>query len=299
MTTPALIVHGGTGNIPLEDHPAMMDGTRHAAEIAWKLFISGGSALDAVEAAVRALEDNPAFNAGRGSVLNSRGEIEMDALIMDGATLDLGAVIAVQNVANPITLARYVMTRSPHKVLAAAGAREFATKMGIPFSSLLEMSTPRSLKRYQERRARGENFDPSTHKGTVGAVALDRKGNLAAATSTGGVAFKLPGRVGDSPLVGAGAYADNQTGAASATGDGEQIMRVLLCKTATDAIGQGMNAQAAAEYAVRIMVERVNGRGGIIVVDRNGTVGFAHVDPSIAVAWVQTDGSIQTAMSKE
>ncbi len=297
MATPALIVHGGTGLIPEEEHSANMVGTRAAAEAAWKLLSNGGSAIDAVEAAVCVLENNPIFNAGTGSVLNNRGEIEVDAMIMDGAALDLGAVIAVQNVANPVSLARLIMTKSPHKILAANGAREFATKMGIPFRSILDMTTPQTLKRYQELRARGT--DPMAHKGTVGAVALDQNGNLAAATSTGGMPFKLAGRVGDSPLVGAGAYADNRTGAASATGDGEQIMRVLLCKTACDAIGQGMDAQAAADHAVGIMVERVKGKGGIILVDRNGGIGIAHVDPYISVAWVGRDGAIQAAMRRE
>lgn len=296
MTRPALIVHGGAGMIPTEEHAAYMAGCKAAAQTAWKLLESGESALRSVEAAVRILEDDPTFDAGRGSVLNNKGEIEMDALIMDGATLDLGAVIAVQGVANPITLARLVMTNTEHKVLAGNGARAFAAKMGIPHASILELSTPKTMKRFHERRARS-TLNPSGVKGTCGAVALDLKGNLAAATSTGGTPFKMPGRVGDSPLVGSGAYADNRTGAASATGEGEQIMRVVLSKTATDAIGHGMTAQAAADYAMQVLVERVNGKGGIIVVDHDGNVGYAHSDVSIAVAWAD-QGQIHTAMRK-
>ncbi len=212
---------------------------------------------------------------------------------MDGATLDLGAVMAVQRVANPITLARLVMTDTPHKVLAGQGAQDFAVQKGIPLCSVEDLITPAIRLRFEQHRR--DHFAP---KGTCGAVIRDLYGNVAAATSTGGTPFKMPGRVGDSPLVGSGAYADNRTGAASSTGDGEQIMRVVLCKTATDAIGHGMDAQAAADYAIHVLVDRVNGKGGLIVVDHAGNVGFAHSDQNIAVAWATADGTIQAAMGK-
>jgi beta-aspartyl-peptidase (threonine type) len=217
---------------------------------------------------------------------------------MDGSTLDLGAIISVQGIANPITLARLVMTETPHKILAGEGAREFAISQGIPLVSTAELATPKTRARYEQHKA-GTPVSPEEPRGTVGAVAVDAHGHIAAATSTGGVSYKLPGRVGDSPLVGSGAYVDDRTGAASATGDGEQIMRVVLCKTATDAIGGGMDAQAAADYAIRVMVERVNGLGGLIVVDHNGNVGFAHSDRNIATAWITAaDGVMHWAISK-
>ena len=308
MIRPAIIVHGGAGKIPEDEHGAYLSGCKLAADTAWKLLESGASALHAVEIAVRILEDDPTFDSGYGSVLNQNGEVEVDAIIMDGATLDLGAVIAVQGIANPVTLARLIMTDTPHKILAGNGARDFAMHKGIPLLSMAEMTTPKVRERYEKRKAEhnvqaavqtaAKTLPDDLRRGTCGAVALDVNGNVAAATSTGGTPFKMPGRVGDAPLVGSGAYADNRTGAASATGDGEQIMRVVLSKTATDAIGRGMDAQSAADYAIGVMVERVNGMGGIIVVDHKGGVGFAHSDRNIATAWVDANGTIHGAMGK-
>jgi len=300
MTRPALIVHGGAGDIPADEHAAHQAGTRRAAQLAWSLLESGASALHAVEVAVRILEDDPTFDSGRGSVLNALGEIELDALIMDGRTLELGAVIAVPPIANPITLARLVMTDSPHNVLAGEGARRFALQMGIPPITTADLTTPHTLALFKARQA-AQIADPTSRlpkgTGTCGAVALDQAGHVAAATSTGGTPYKSPGRVGDSPLVGSGAYADDRSGAASATGEGESIMRVVLSKTATDAIEHGMTAQAAAEYAIRVLVDRVQGQGGLIIVDHNGNVGYAHSTRNIAVAWVAPDGSINMAMT--
>lgn len=298
MTRPALIVHGGAGEIPVAEHAAYLAGCRAAAEVAWQLLESGSTALHAVEAAVRVLEDDPTFDSGKGSVLNAAGEIELDALIMDGATLNLGAVIAVQGVANPITLARLVMTDTAHKVLAGSGAQAFAIQKGIPLVTTADLTTARTLERFRARQAANVAAPAPGSTGTCGAVALDRHGHVAAATSTGGTAHKLPGRVGDSPLVGSGGYADDLTGAASATGEGESIMRVVLSKTATDAIGRGLDAQAAADYAVRVLVERVQGQGGLIIVDHNGNVGFAHSTPYLSAAWAAPDRSIQAAIRK-
>jgi beta-aspartyl-peptidase (threonine type) len=299
MTRPALIVHGGAGDISVADHAACMAGTSLAARTAWQMLEAGASALHAVEAAVRILEDDPIFDSGRGSVLNAVGEIELDALIMDGATLNMGAVICVQGVANPITLARLIMTDTPHNILSGEGARAFARQKSIPLVSSADLTTPQTLANFQAwQKSQLSGSVPPTvaAKGTCGAVALDVNGHVAAATSTGGKAFKLPGRVGDSPLVGSGAYADDRSGAASATGDGEYIMRVVLSKTATDAIASGLDAQAAADHAVRVLVERVGGEGALILVDHNGHIGFAHSTSYISVAWVAADGSIQAAM---
>lgn len=297
MTFPALIVHGGAGLISDEERVAYQAGCRAAFEAGWTLLQQGKSALDAVEAAVRVMEDDPAFDAGVGSVLNCVGEIELDAMIMDGASLALGAVAAVRGIANPVTLARRVMEHTSHSVLVGSGARRYAEQIGLRLCSQSELTVEREVTRFrslQEQVAAGRQpvFD------TVGAVAIDRAGNIAAATSTGGMAFKLPGRVGDSPLVGSGAYADNYSGGASATGHGEMIMRVVLSKTATDLIAAGLTAQAAADRAIAILSERVNGQGGIILVDREGRVGFAHNTQTMAVAWLDEHGEIQSVVSR-
>jgi beta-aspartyl-peptidase (threonine type) len=298
MSTPALIVHGGAGDILGEEQQAHRAGCRAAFEAGWHLLELGRSALDAVEAAVRMLENDPAFDAGVGSVLNSEGEIELDAMIMNGENLRLGAVAAVRGIANPVTLARHIMEDTAHNILVGEGARQYASQIGLPLCSQAELAVPREVARYNEQRIRQRSNRKSAVSGhdTVGAVAIDRFGNIAAATSTGGIRFKLPGRVGDSPLVGSGAYADNLAGGASATGHGETIMRVLLSKTATDAMAAGLNACEAAMHSITVLDKRVQGQGGIIVVDRTGRVGFAHNTPQMAVAWRETDGRIQTAI---
>lgn len=295
---PSLIVHGGAGTLAPGTEQAHINGVRRAAEVGWQLLQEGRSALDVVEQAVRVLEDDPEFDAGRGSYLNSAGHIEMDALIMDGRTLESGAVAAVQCIGNPISLARLVMSETPHSLLVGEGAQEFAARMGVarlPEGALLVQS---ELERWQEwqRSQNPDLFSPpaSVGHGTVGAVARDREGNLAAATSTGGTRNKLAGRVGDSPLIGCGAYADNLTAAASATGLGESLMKIVICKTACDLVGDGLDAQTAAEHAVRLLGSpRVKGDGGLIMVDREGRVGFAHNTAHMSRAYVLPDGTIR------
>lgn len=297
---PTIIVHGSARRIDESTHADHLAGTRRAARLGLDVLQAGGSALDAVETAVRAMEDDPTFDAGVGSVLNRAGYVEMDALIMDGRTLALGAVAAVQDVPNPISLARILMEKTDHNFLVGMGARRFAMQNGLPMCVGSDLVVPREVERFQRLKAREnyrlvQEFRPghSPHPtGTVGAVAIDADGHVAAATSTGGAAFKLPGRVGDSPLVGAGAYADDESGAASSTGHGESIMRVLLAKTATDAIRGGMTASEAAQFAIDLMYRRVGGYGGIIVVDRDGRTGFAYNTPYMAVAWADEDGEI-------
>jgi beta-aspartyl-peptidase (threonine type) len=296
MPIPALIVHGGAGDIPEAEHADYLAGARVAFEAGWRLLERGESALDAVEAAVRSMEDNATFDAGVGSVLNSVGEIELDALIMDGRTLDLGAVAAVRGIANPITLARRIMEHTEHNVLVGAGARRYAEQIGLRLCSQAELTVPREVARYRSQQqsiAKNGSREVAGHD-TVGAVAVDQFGNVAAATSTGGRAFKLPGRVGDSPLVGSGGYADNLCGGASATGHGESIMRVLMSKAATDAILHGKSAQAAANQAIDLLAERVKGEAGIIVLDRDGGIGFAHNTPHMAAAWCDASGVVHT-----
>jgi len=303
LHSPTIVVHGGAYDIPMETHQAHMEGCRRAAEAGWAVLVRGGTALEAVETAVRVLEDDPTFDAGCGSFLNAAAEVELDAIIMDGRHLDLGAVAAVQRVRHPVTLARLVMTESEHAMLAGPGAEAFARQHGLPICPPEELLVGRELERWRAAQAGGNPRDwepfgiaPSD---TVGAVALDADGNLAAATSTGGTFNKLPGRVGDSPLVGSGAYADNRTGAVSATGLGEALMKVVVSKTACDFIDRGMTAQEAAEAAVAVLVDRTTGEGGLIVVDRLGGVGVAHNTPYIAHAFIAADGKVITAIQGE
>lgn len=292
---PKLIVHGGAWSIPEEYEPAHLAGVTQAIKKIYPDLEKGLSALDAVEAAVRILEEDPTFDAGRGAFLNAIGEIELDAMIMDGATLNFGAVAGVQNILHPVTLARKVMEQTEHCFLIGKGAQRFAQRMGIPALNPTDLLTPRELEFYEQIK-----HDPNFHShqpfepkpsGTVGAVARDKTGKLAAATSTGGTPRKLPGRVGDSPLVGAGAYADNQLGAASATGWGEAIMKILMCKTACDLLNN-QPAHRAARSAVELLHQRVNGWGGIILIDKDGNYGFAHNTTKMAFAFVQPSGEI-------
>ena len=295
--TPSLIVHGGAGTLDAGTEQVHIEGVRRAAEVGWKLLLEGCPALDVVEQAVRILEDDPEFDAGRGSYLNSAGHIEMDALIMDGRTLESGAVAAVRCIAHPITLARLVMTETPHSLLVGEGAQAFAEQMGIPRVPEEELLVEQELRRWQEwRRTQDAALLKPTRQaghGTVGAVARDRDGNLAAATSTGGTRNKLAGRVGDTPLIGCGGYADNLTAAASATGLGESLMKIVICKTACDLVEKGLTAQAAADEVIRLLSSpRIKGRGGLIIVDREGRIGFAYNTPHMARAYVLPDGSI-------
>jgi beta-aspartyl-peptidase (threonine type) len=297
-----LIVHGGAGNIPLETHEAHVTGCRRAADAGWAVLARGGTALEAVEATVRVLEDDPAFDAGHGSFPNAAGEVELDAIIMDGRDLNFGAVAAVQRVCHPVTLARLVMAESEHAMLVGTGAESFARQHGLPICPTEELLTEPELERWRAAHAggnpRGRESPGIAPSDTVGAVALDAEGNLAAATSTGGTFNKLPGRVGDSPLVGCGAYADNRTGAVSATGLGEALMKVIIGKAACDLIAQGMSAQGAADAAISLLAERTAGEGGLIVLDRMGRIGIAHNTPYIAHATVTAGGEIVAGIER-
>jgi L-asparaginase / beta-aspartyl-peptidase len=280
----AIIVHGGAGAWDM-DSERLQQGKlacRRAAQAGQAVLLKGGNALDAVETAVRILEDSSYLDAGRGSYLNAEGQIEMDALIMNGRTLELGAVGAIQLIQNPISLARRVMEDSPHCFLVGHGAEAFAERIGIPRCTLEDLVARESMDALDI--ASGQPLASLTND-TVGATALDLNGDLAAATSTGGTRRKLPGRVGDSPLVGAGGYADNRTAAISATGHGEALMKILICKTAADLVGQGFSATAACETAVRLLHERVEGLGGLIAVDHQGRVGFAYNTAAMPYAY--------------
>ena len=267
---PAIIVHGGAG-ADSSQAPEFRQGVRAAVLAGWRVLAEGGTALDAVENAVRALEDDPRFNAGRGSVLNRDGTVEMDASIMEGDRLQCGAVAALVGVANPVTVARRVLDSRRHVLLVGDGALAFARSVGIPECDPASLVTDRQRKRHVELARKP--IPPGG--GTVGAVALDRNGTTAAATSTGGTPGKLPGRVGDSALIGCGTYADSSLGGVSCTGDGEAIIRVVLAHRALGYLKDADDPDYAAKVAVDLLVEEGRGQGGLILIDWRGRPGYA------------------------
>lgn len=280
---PSIIVHGGAG-APLADAAEFRPGIRAAVAAGWAVLADGGHALDAVEAAVRSLEDHERFNAGRGSVLTETGTVEMDASIMEGDRLTCGAVAAVSRVANPVTLARRVLDEGRHVLLVGDGAHAFARDVGLPPCDPASLVTERQRRRLAERRATTPGRAGSG--GTVGATALDRHGTVAAATSTGGMLGKRPGRVGDSALIGCGTYADSSLGGVSCTGDGEAIVRVVLARRTLDYLKEADDPDYAASVAVDLLVEEGRGEGGVIVVDWRGRIGYAHSTELMPVGWM-------------
>lgn len=295
MTTPRLIVHGGAGDWLNFDENAVQAGVHAAAARGWEVLQAGGTALEAVEAATIVLEDHPLFDAGYGSFINQEGEVEMDALLCDGSSLTFGAVAAVRRVKNPIILARLVMTRTSHHIFAADGADQLADQLGMQLISNIELMTEKEFAHY---RTRHKNAPPRTGlgTGTVGAVAIDASGNLASATSTGGTPDKPKGRIGDSPIYGAGGYARNGAGACSATGQGEHIMRVFLSKEAADRMVL-LPAPAALEEAAAFMARYIpNPDMGIVAIDGRGELGAFHTTRAMPIAWVNGDGIVKAAM---
>jgi beta-aspartyl-peptidase (threonine type) len=260
---PALIVHGGAGADP-GGREALRAGIRDAVAAGWSALAAGGTALDAVEASVRSLEDHPRFNAGLGSVLTSAGTVETDASIMEGDRLRNGAVAAVSGVRNPVTLARRILEEGRHCFFAGPGALARAQALGVPLCDPALLVTEAQQRRLAALQA-----------GTVGAVALDRHGTIAAATSTGGTPGKQPGRVGDSALVGCGTYAESTLGGVSCTGDGEAIIRVALGRRALEILKSVGDPAHACEVALSVLVEEGRGQGGLILVDWRGRVGWA------------------------
>ena len=291
---PAIIVHGGAWNIPEDEHEAHKNGCRLAALAGYKILAGGGRALDAVVTAVTILEDDPAFDAGIGSHLNRAGVAQLDAGIMDGATLQVGAVVAVERLKNPIQVARLLL-KSPHNMFAGEGAVQWALGQGISPIAPAELIVPREQARYEHNSKQGSLNLTGAHRqpdGTVGAVAIDRNGDLAAGTSTGGTQFKPVGRIGDSPLPGCGYFADNESAAVSCTGHGESITRVQLARTAAEFVarladqGERKVSSSASIAAIRVLAERVDGQGGLIMIDRAGGVSFAHNTPHLARAFL-------------
>jgi len=300
----ALAIHGGAWNIPDDMVEPHAQGIERALREVWRELRRGLPALDAVELAVRLLEDDTTFNAGRGAHLNREYRVELDASIMEGTRLAAGAVAAVEGVRHPVTLARSVMERSPHVMLAGAGARSFAKEVGAELCRTRDLLVGRELDRYLRVR-RGERdlvdyeFREKRRQGpsdTVGAAAIDRRGRVAAATSTGGTQDKRHGRVGDSPVIGAGTYADDHAGAASSTGWGEGILRVVLAKAAVDGMGAGKAPEAAGRAALASL-RRVNGTGGLILVDRRGRAAAVFNTPRMARG-VATEGGVRIRVGK-
>jgi L-asparaginase / beta-aspartyl-peptidase len=275
----ALIVHGGAGPVGDNSLAQRLQGCKTAALAGWSILEAGGSAVDAAEAAVVVLEDNPLFNAGTGSTLNSIGNVEMDAAIMEGRSLRAGAVAAVAGIKNPIRLARRVMEDGRHILLSGEGARLFARQNGVPECAPAALIVDGEKKRWQDKH------------GTVGCVAIDVTGNTAAATSTGGVFNKLPGRVGDSPLLGCGTYAEARAGV-SCTGLGEAIIRIVMAKTAVDFLTLGSDPNEAARQAIALLEEKTGAFGGLIVIDGQGRLGYARNTTHMPVCLVHCEGSI-------
>jgi beta-aspartyl-peptidase (threonine type) len=252
------------------------------------------------------LEDDPVFDAGYGSHLNLDGKVECDAIVMDGATLRSGAAAGLQRMKNPIRLARKILENCPHMMLVGEGAERFAKSSGLALGDPQDLVSEAELEAYlrcsQDQHA--AEHHRGHEQGTVGAVAIDRDGQLIAATSTGGTCCKLPGRVGDSPLIGCGCYADSEAGGVSCTGYGEAIMKIVMAKTAVDSLrsdlgspsGNSSAAQQAADDAVKLLAARGKGTGGLILLDRSGTPAVAFNTPRMAYGYVATDGSLFTSV---
>ncbi len=284
---PVLVVHGGAWAMPddvVEDHRR---GVQKALHIGWDVLTSGGSALKAVEEAVAVMEDDDTFDAALGSFLTADGKVQMDALIMDGATLRAGGVGCVERLRNPIRAARLILSESPHVYFVGEGAEQFVAGLGVELIDNSELVIEREKIRLVEARtaaAQGKRDLTFAGHDTVGAVALDSAGHLAAATSTGGTVNKTPGRVGDSSLIGCGCYADDQSAAVSCTGWGEPIMKLVLGKWAADRVATGAPPELAAREAIGYLNSRVNGHGGMILLDARGRYGIAHNTPRMAWA---------------
>ena len=266
-----------------------MRGVRKALAAGWSVLERGGQALDAIEESVALMEDDDTFDAGRGSFLNRDGKVQLDALIMDGATLRAGGVGCVERLRNPVRAARKILSESPHVYFVGAGAEQFAAEHGVPLCRNEDLIIAREVERlreYQREEAGHGNelFAPTISHDTVGAVGLDRQGNIAAATSTGGTLNKAPGRLGDSSLIGCGCYADNLSAAASTTGWGEPIMKLVLAKWTADRVAAGNLPEWAAQEAMNYLKQRLNGHGGIIVLNAQGQIGIAHNTPRMAWA---------------
>ena len=300
------MVHGGAGALDnvRDDKTALryLESIRRILEHGRDVMELGGSALQAVEACASLLEDDPVFNAGCGSVLNENGKVEMDAAIMDGRDLAAGAIAAVDNIANPVQLARLVMTESEHVMLISEGAMRFADHCGMQrvpedyFYTIDRVEQLRQARLKHKIMLDHDDTEEDTEDqkyGTIGAIARDPEGNLAAATSTGGIVNKRMGRVGDSPIIGAGVYADNETCAVSATGFGEDFMRSVISKTISDFMYmKDMDATQATAAGIEYLARKVRGRGGVIVIDKDGNCASGFTTKKMIHGWIENGGKI-------
>ncbi len=280
--TIAIVVHGGAKTISHDKAKANIDGCTAALEAGWAILQRGGNAKEAVEAAIRVLEDDPTFNASMGAALDTEGQVYLDAGMMEGDNLAWGGVVAVQGVSHPISVARKIMEDKP-RLLASEGAESFAREYGF------EICKPTDLITYEQRQHWEKEEAVTDRPATVGCVALDADGILVAGTSTGGIAFQPPGRVGDSAIVGCGLYADGKLGACSTTGDGESIIPVVLAKTAVDLLSGDRHPDEAAQKAIEILKQKVPGEAGCILIDPKGRVGWAHNSQGMAVAYITSE----------
>jgi L-asparaginase / beta-aspartyl-peptidase len=312
----AIVIHGGAGTILRKDMTPQMEQRyratlKRALEAGHAVLEQGGHSLDAVQAAIEVMEDSPLFNAGKGAVFTHNGKNEMDAAIMDGATLNAGAVADVQHIKNPIELARLVMEKTPHVLLIGRGAEDFAVSQGIKLMPASYFYTrqrwdalQRALKEAGNRSAAIDERYPGTTAhgfGTVGAVALDRYGNIAAGTSTGGLTNKMDGRVGDSPLTGDGTYANNLTCGESGTGTGEYYMRLNLTKDVSDLMQyKGWPLQKAVDYEIHDKLVKLGGEntGGLIALDHNGDIATAFNTPGMYRGWIDRRGHVVVSIFK-
>jgi L-asparaginase / beta-aspartyl-peptidase len=301
---PVLLIHGGAWAMPDDAVAAHEDGIANALAAGYVLLERGAAAVDAVEAAVAVMEDDDTFDAGRGSFLTQDGRVQMDALLMNGENLRTGGVACVERLRNPIHAARLVLDKSPHVYFVGTGAERFARQHGMALCDNTELVVPRERERlYKAQADELAGLPDKTFSGsleshdTVGAVALDVHGNIAAGTSTGGTLNKAPGRVGDSSLIGCGCYADNLSAAVSLTGWGEPIMKLVLGKWAVDRVAAGASPDEAAHEAIDYLYNRLGGHGGIILLGPDGRVGMAHNTPRMA--WgLQTPAGRQLGVTR-
>jgi len=307
---PVLLIHGGAWAMPDDAVAAHEAGIANALAAGYALLEKGATAVDAVEAAVAVMEDDETFDAGRGSFLTQDGRVQMDALLMNGENLRTGGVACVERLRNPIRAARLVLDKSPHVYFVGTGAERFARQHGMALCDNMELVIPREQERLYKAQADeraglpDETFSGSLDSGsldshdTVGAVALDAHGNIAAGTSTGGTLNKAPGRVGDSSLIGCGCYADNLTAAVSLTGWGEPIMKLVLGKWAVDRVAAGASPDEAAHAAIDYLFDRLGGHGGIILLGPDGRVGLAHNTPRMA--WgLRTAAGVEIGVTRD
>lgn len=298
-----IVIHGGAGNISRNsfseaEENLYRDKLKEALDAGYRILNAGGSSMDAVTAAVVVLEDSPLFNAGKGAVLNNEGRAELDVSVMDGSSMNAGAAAGLHHIKNPVLLARKIMEFSPHVLMIGEGAEKFARQYDIEFRDADYFITPERLDQLK-RQQKKEKVDSSEH-GTVGAVALDKMGNLAAATSTGGMSNKRFGRVGDSPIIGAGTYANNKSCAVSCTGHGEFFIKhAAAFDVSARMLYKGSSLEDAAGEVIYGVLKNVNADGGLIAIDKDGYFTMPFNTEGMFRGWMDQDGKYEVRMFKD